>query len=376
MSETEDSRPARPDTPPRRIETPARKDAPQGPADATQKPRRSGATLAAIFLSLIAILITLGGLGAGYWAWRQLHAQQLAQTQDASTLQTQIAAAQAQLRNRVSQQAVATLRSEVSALQQQVQTQTRTIDTLNKAIERIRTLAQRDPRGWRVAEVEYLMRIARYRLDLMGDYAGSIAALQAANRQLAVLADPNLLPVRQALAHEIVTLQDFKQPDRVGIMLELAQLANHLDGLAPPRPTLGGTPVSSAHSPAQGGWRGLLETVWSAISSHIVVRHYNQPIQGMPDAEALLYMNQVLRLRLEAARLAVMRGNNTEYHDELKAALSWLKDHYAPHTATRLKQQLQALLKHDIAPTPPDIGRSLTLLQKLTRGTAAAGSGA
>ncbi|MEJ2481271.1 MAG: uroporphyrinogen-III C-methyltransferase, partial [Acidihalobacter sp.] len=113
---------------------------------------------------------------------------------------------------------------------------------------------------------------------------------------------------------------------------------------------------------------GLLDSVWAAISKHITIRHYDQPVQGAPAAETLLYMNQVLRLRLEAARVAVMRANNADYHNELKAALDWLDAHYAPQAAAPIKQQLQALLARDIAPAPPDISASLTLLRRLAAG--------
>ncbi len=333
------------------------------------KPRRSGSTLALI-LSLLAVLLAGGGLGAGYWAWQQLHRQDAARVQSVDNLDTQIKTLQTRIGAQASQQAVDALQQQLAALEQQIKSQTQTLDTLNRAVEQGRTLAQRNQRGWNLAEVQYLMRIARYRLDLMHDYPGSIAALKAADQQLAALADPNLLPVRQALAKEIADLRDFKKPDRVGIMLELAQLADHLKGLPPAQPALGGTAVDAAPTTPRSGWKGLLDTVWAAISKHITVRHYDQPVQGAPAAETLLYMNQVLRLRLEAARVAVMRGNNADYHNELKAALDWLDAHYAPQAAATIKQQLQSMLARDIAPTPPDISASLTLLHRLASGGA------
>lgn len=333
------------------------------------KPRRSGSTLALI-LSLLAVLLAGGGLGAGYWAWQQLHRQDAARVQSVDNLDTQIKTLQTRIGAQASQQAVDALQQQLAALEQQIKSQTQTLDTLNRAVEQGRTLAQRNQRGWNLAEVQYLMRIARYRLDLMHDYPGSIAALKAADQQLAALADPNLLPVRQALAKEIADLRDFKKPDRVGIMLELAQLADHLKGLPPAQPALGGTAVDAAPTTPRSGWKGLLDTVWAAISKHITVRHYDQPVQGAPAAETLLYMNQVLRLRLEAARVAVMRGNNADYHNELKAALDWLDAHYAPQAAAAIKQQLQSMLTRDIAPTPPDISASLTLLHRLASGGA------
>ena len=366
MNETDDTRlnapQAAPETP---DETPPRETAETATVAAlSDTPRRRGSTLALV-LSLIAVLLAGGGLGAGYWAWQQLRQQGAANIQSADNLDTQIKALQARIGAQASQQAVDALQKQLAALGQQVKTQTQTLDTLNRAVEQGRMLAQRNQRGWSLAEVEYLMRIARYRLDLMHDYPGSIAALKAADQQLAALADPNLLPVRQALAKEIADLRDFKKPDRVGIMLELAQMADHLKGLPPAQPALGGAAVDAAPTTPRSGWRGLLDTVWAAISKHITVRHYDQPVQGAPTAETLLYMNQVLRLRLEAARVAVIRGNNADYHNELKAALDWLAAHYAPQAAAPIKLQLQSMLTRDIAPTPPDISASLTLLRRL-----------
>ncbi len=371
MNETDETRlnapQAAPETP---DETPPRNEAETTPVTPPpDKPRRSGSTLALI-LSLLAVLLAGGGLGAGYWAWQQLHQQDAARVQSVDNLDTQIKTLQTRIGAQASQQAVDALQQQLAALEQQIKSQTQTLDTLNRAVEQGRTLAQRNQRGWNLAEVQYLMRIARYRLDLMHDYPGSIAALKAADQQLAALADPNLLPVRQALAKEIADLRDFKKPDRVGIMLELAQLADHLKGLPPAQPALGGTAVDAAPTTPRSGWKGLLDTVWAAISKHITVRHYDQPVQGAPAAETLLYMNQVLRLRLEAARVAVMRGNNADYHNELKAALDWLDAHYAPQAAAAIKQQLLSMLTRDIAPTPPDISASLTLLHRLASGGA------
>ena len=368
MNETDETRlntpQAAPETP---DETPAQEEEAEAASvsPASDQPRRRGSALA-LTLSLIAVLLAGGGLGAGYWAWQHLRQQGASSTQSVDNLDTQLKALQARIGAQASQHAVDALHKQLAALEQQVKSQTQTLDTLNRAVEQGRTLAQRNQRGWSLAEVEYLMRIARYRLDLMHDYPGSIAALKAADQQLAALADPNLLPVRQALAKEIADLRDFKKPDRVGIMLELAQLGDHLKGLPPAQPALGGAAVdATTPSAPRSGWKGLLDTVWTAISRHITVRHYDQPVQGAPAAETLLYMNQVLRLRLEAARVAVMRGNNQDYHNELKAALDWLGAHYAPQAATPIKQQLQSMLEHDIAPTPPDISASLKLLHRL-----------
>lgn len=367
MSETDEDRQNAPEATP---EAPAQTTPPETeaqtppPVTPPERPRRRGSALALI-VSLIAVLLAGGGLGAGYWAWQQLREQGATNNQSVDNLDSQLKALQARIGAQASQQAVDALQKQLAALAQQVKSQTQTLNTLNRAVEQGRALAQRNQRGWSLAEVKYLMRIARYRLDLMHDYPGSIAALQAADQQLAALADPNLLPVRQALAKEIADLRDFKKPDRVGIMLELAQLSDHLKGLPPAQPALGGKAVETAQSTPRGGWRGLLHSVWAAISKHITIRHYDQPVQGAPAAETLLYMNQVLRLRLEAARVAVMRANNADYHSELKAALDWLGAHYAPQAAAPIKQQLQSLLARDIAPTPPDISASLTLLQRL-----------
>ncbi|MET0044322.1 MAG: uroporphyrinogen-III C-methyltransferase, partial [Candidatus Thiodiazotropha sp. 6PLUC3] len=55
---------------------------------------------------------------------------------------------------------------------------------------------------WRVAEAEYLLRVANHRLTLMGDAATSLEALKSADERLSASGDPLWSGVREQLARE------------------------------------------------------------------------------------------------------------------------------------------------------------------------------
>ncbi len=341
-------------------------------AQKTQSSHRSGATLA-VLLSLFALLIAGGGIGAGYWVWLQL--RQTLQSEQADNSRTLAA-----MHSLEGQIAALAPRSEITALQQrfeqriaqlqqQLHQQAQTVTTLKKALAQNSTLVRHSPIAWKLAEIAYLLRIARYQLDLMRNVPASLAALQAADQQLAALGNPELLPVRQALAKEISILRQFRAPDRTGVLLELSQLMAEAGTLSPTPPSLpppAKTANSKPVSPATpNGWRGALEQAWSAISSHIIVRHYDHAVGNSQTASELLISNQVLELQLEAAAMAVMKNDESAYRKALEQAISWLNAHYSEKASQPIKTSLTALLNRPITAQPPRIGTALAVLQKL-----------
>ncbi len=331
-------------------------------------PRRPGRLVGLITLSLafIALLVAGGGVGAGYYVWREFqHSQQ--------TQQDELARLEKDLLNLSEhpdfQSLRRTLSDEARRAQGEDQKQQKALDTLKNAITQVHELSTRDQRGWAIAETEYLIRIANHRLRLMRDFDGAIAALEAADQRLHHFADPRLLPVREILADEIQTLKAFKRPDLVGIALKLDRMSAHLQPLPLNYPTGEGMQVvelSGDEEPGKG-LGGLAGAVWNEFSSLVTIRHHDQPVEALPDAETELHMHQLLRLRLEAARIAVMRQDNDEYHRQLDAAQVWVKEYYRGEDAERLAGELDTLKQADLRPELPDITASLDKLQALAR---------
>ena len=87
------------------------------------------------------------------------------------------------------------------------------------------------PRQWRLSEAAFLLRMANYWLQFEGDVQVALKTLQRADEVLQAVQNSlkqdeyDLLPVRSALAQEILALRQVKPVDVQGIFLRLQALA-------------------------------------------------------------------------------------------------------------------------------------------------------
>lgn len=353
---------------------------------AAEAPAQDGAGRgrgAARLLPWLLVLLLAGALLAGGWlGWQQLRGlqrQAQAQQERLAALQTQLDRARRQQDERLQalQQAIDGLRQgdrkRLDDLEQRV-------ETLQQALEVERERSGRTPRDWVTAEVAYLIRIASQRLRLMRDYEGAIAALQAADGRLRDLADPALLPVRERLADDIQRLKQAERPDLVGIALRLDRMVAGLRPLplripARERGTAGveaganaaaaeAAPAADGQSDGKG-WKGLLADAWARLRARVTVRHYDETVQHLPDRERELLLAQLLRLRLEAARVDVLRQDDADYHRQLRAALKLIDAYYHDEAAHPLRSEIEALDRIRLRPPLPDVSGALTLLQEI-----------
>jgi uroporphyrin-3 C-methyltransferase len=356
------------DKEPPELEGPEADEATTEPAepDKAQAPRRLGV----LMVGLLSVLALAGLLVLGLAGYRE--AQRLEASLDDQRVG--IEAMNARFGELAPRSGLVALRQQieetVNAVSEQTDAQTRRIDALQDAIGAVHAQTTRSQRGWIIAEAEYLMRTASYRLHLARDVGGAIAALTAADQRLRELADPSLLPVREKLADELQMLRSIEQPDLVGIDLRLDRMITGLKPLplagAVPQSEGGTEPSELVADQQEKSWAGLAEAVWSGLSEHIRVRTDGSALRGLPDAEAELYLHQMLRLRLEAARLALLRADDVEYHRQLAGALAWIDAHFDADRVASLRSQLVELDAVDLRPELPDVSGSLELLASLT----------
>jgi uroporphyrin-3 C-methyltransferase len=92
--------------------------------------------------------------------------------------------------------------------------------------------------------------------------------------------------------------------------------------------------------------------------------------------EQRYFLIQNLRLKLEAAKAALLGRNQAFFHDNLVSAAAWAKQYFAPDSpeVRGFLQQLETLAGEQIAPPLPDITDSLRRLEQrraqLSRGGA------
>jgi uroporphyrin-III C-methyltransferase len=375
-AETPDTGTPRPDPSSRRRarSVPVDADLPRGP--------RSGRLLASV-----ALLVALAAAVFAAWPWYAHHLPGLelpppalatAQPVHASAvlaadLEHALAAVQADAVRRIT-----ALEAALSATERRIRAQLEPLGAADAATSRqlaelelrlgteLRALASAAPdrAEWRLAEVEYLLRLARHRLAFDADASLAGRILAVADRLLVELDDPELLPVRARIAEDRAALAGAPRVDRDGLFLRLEALKPALEALPLRLPEFGTTRAASAEPDARE--QGLGDEVLARLSRLFVVRRHDaeaaRPLLA-PDQATYLEMN--LRLMLERAQLALVRSDQAVFRSSLQTARHWLLDHLdVRHPGVgHMLAELDALVQVELEAELPDISGGLTLLQ-------------
>ncbi|MEW8506593.1 MAG: uroporphyrinogen-III C-methyltransferase [Candidatus Thiodiazotropha sp.] len=335
-----------------------------------------------VIVAVVALLVVVAGSLLGYRYWLDMK-QSLVSLNDAlakaNQQQSQFDEQLQQTRRHFQQQQQAieaqkeALAQQAEKIRQQREASRKQGDQLYQSLADIQTRMGGKEGQWRVAEAEYLMRVANHRLTLMGDPGTALEALKSADERLAASGDPGWSEVREIIAQEIVRLTATPKVDRAGISAELTALAERVDGLTLVDAGVAltaQTPESDlpAESATGEGLQidRLLEDFWQGFKSMMVIRHHERPVSAMLPPEHRYFLLQNLRLKLENAKAAMMGRNQALYSDNLNSALAWV-DRYFQASApdvTGFMSQLDNLAARVIAPQLPDISGSLRALQE------------
>ncbi len=354
------------------------------PSSPTAKPaavagaEEKKASAAGLWIGSVALLLAiLVGLGA-YYLYLQGQQQSAVLEERLGELrasidgnQSKIAAHQQQLAQlEALKQQIDAIRGEVdsaASVRQRIEAEQQAINT--RMTEMVATLG-RTTLAWRLAEVEYLLIVANSRLTLARDLRTALVALQTADQKLRAIGDPAFVPVRKAIADEITALKAVAEPDITGMALTLASLAGTVDSLPlqNTQPAHSSTPaVSNGKKDYQSlDWSDIPGAVWRDLRNLVVVRRVDKPIEPLLPPSEAWYLRQNLKLKLEQARLSLLRHETALYHQLLNEADDWLKAYF--NTESRavkgMRESLQQLKQAELQPNLPDISESLRILRQ------------
>lgn len=248
--------------------------------------------------------------------------------------------------------------SRVEALAQRLETYDQTLGELGEQLQGGRVRAQ-------LAVIEQLLLTANERAQLAQDSAGALAALELADERLALLKEPRLYRLREILAQERAALQALPPRDTTVAALTLASLIARL----PQLPLASRLPDRSTAAPAPPPAAGLAEGLWQAVRKALAgvfsLRRANgPPPRLLPEAEEAVVM-QVLTLKLEAARVALLRGDEAALRDTVTSARQWLRSYYRAQDpgVQQAQAELERLGALSLGTPLPDLTRSLAQLR-------------
>jgi len=247
---------------------------------------------------------------------------------------------------------------------------TDTQDTLKTAVEKIQNDLGRNRAEWVTAEAEQLLLIANRRLQLARDVSSALAALRAADRSLELLANPNLLPVRRALAREITALESVEKTDLAGLSLKLGSLAETVEKLPLAQELRAPLVAQADTSPArdEAGERWSARAMWRDLLSLVRIRRHDALDKPLLPPEQQYFIRENLRLMLYGAQRALLQGYVLTYQQNLKTASQWLNDYFDNHaqTVTAARSELDKLRATPVVTDLPDISGSLEALRRAT----------
>lgn len=309
---------------------------------------RAGSGLAVI-LSLIAIIVS------SYVAYRVLYEKQALLNADVLGQLSRL------------EQGEKLQRENASQADSKIRTLGETQDTLKTALDQLRNDLGRSRTDWALAETEQLLLIASRRLQLARDVNSALAALRAADRQLELLASPNLLLVRREVAREIAQLEALEKTDVVGVSLQLATLAESIDHLPLAQDVVRQPPkvarAETTDTQAGSDWR----RIWQDLLGLVRFREDAGPQKPLLPPEQTFFLRENLRLSLHSAQLALLQGNTVVFQQNLASAARWLKQFFDPQAqaVVAMEQQLATLQGLKGITELPDISGSLAALRKV-----------
>lgn len=340
--------------------------------EATEK-RASGGGIAwlALFLALAAI---------GYMAVQDWRAQR-----DADQRATSLA----DLRNRIASsseslsnldrglanlaEADAQAISELELLQQILDERIQPLDSLpsrmsnlEKSLSTLQGVSTGARDNWLLAEAENYMQIANAQLQLAGNPQLATLALDMADERIVQLANPALTDVRRALSDELAALEIMEKPDIEGVTLTLASLARVVNSLPLQRVIRPQTDDDSAADTELSGVARAWASVRGAVSGLVKVTGPEATAVPLMTPEAIYFLRTNLTLQLQAARLALLRGEQAAFQQSLDDAASWLALYFDTGSAqvAAALQTIEEIRSGVFAVTPPDISNSLRLLRQ------------
>lgn len=217
-----------------------------------------------------------------------------------------------------------------------------------------------------IADIEQTLLLAQQQLRLAGNVRAALIALEAAEARLTRLDKPQFAGLKEAIGRDIARLKLLPMADVAGINARLDVLVQSVDRLrlaVDPNPTPSPAPARAAGEGWQQWWRGALDEIRQLVR----VQRLDKPDAILLPPEQAWFLRENLKLRLLAARLAMLNRDEATYKTDLGMAQAWVARYF--NTQDALTQSVLASLKElatlPVAEQEADLTESLKALRSM-----------
>jgi uroporphyrin-3 C-methyltransferase len=315
----------------------------------------------ALALAALALLATLGFAWHNHDRGQQLELQLARRIGDFDA-----ASREARTAAKAANEALVDLQTRLLALE------TRATDTQNQqlALTAMYQELARSQDERVAADIEQTLLLAQQQLQLAGNVRAALIGLEAAETRLNQLAKPQFASLKSAIARDIARLKLLPAADIEGVSARLEALIQNVDRLKPESET---EPRPAAFRPAAIGAADSLakfsREAWNEFKELVRIRRLDHPELPLLTPSQNYFLRQNLKLRLLAARLALLQRDETSFRTDIAAALDWTNRYFnrQDEVSKTFSVSLRELLSAPVALKDAQISASLQAV-RLARG--------
>jgi len=195
----------------------------------------------------------------------------------------------------------------------------------------------------------------------------ALAGLQVADAKLARLDRPQVATARRALARDMDRLKAVPYVDVAGISIKLDQLIAAVDTLPLAKDERLPAPPPAAIPADEPAWVRFLRDVWNDLRGVIRIEVADRPAAPLVTPQQSFFLRENLRLRLLAARLALLARDERSFKADIQAASAWLRQYFDLQSKP-VQAALATLAQHAALAMPgemPDLAASIDAVRML-----------
>jgi len=317
----------------------------------------------------IALVLILAIAGVSAFLWYEYHAIKRLQKDMAD----QVVANETK-RKTLEAKVTDDLAAQSKQVQGDVTELTQRLDRTSSKVLELTNISHDD---WKLAEVDFLLRMANQRILMEHEATNSLALAQSANGVLAELQNADLFPARKKLTEEIEALKLANKIDREGIYLQLLALTQQIENLPLIEPLVEEDEEAlaaldqSEEATSTSLWqrtKNMGKRVWHKLNVYVRVRDQGRRVDAILPPEDQLYLKQNLRLMLEQAQIGLLREEQHVYQASLDKAQNWIRDYYPLNDQAQIVlNDLDLLKKNNVQQPLPDFSGSAALVKEYLR---------
>lgn len=188
---------------------------------------------------------------------------------------------------------------------------------------------------WVVDETEAALNVALQQLVLTDNLPAAVAVLESIDARLARFDQPQLLPLKQALAGDLAALKQMPFLDLSGNALRLSRLETGAASLPLLLDNSLRPPQAAPQTVDEGGnlWQNAWRRSLAGLKGMVEIRRIGHTDAMLMSAEQAFYVRENLRLRLLSARIALMQHQGEVYRQDLSAAEAAVRQYFDPASA-------------------------------------------